>query len=70
MKLFLRENLLLESHFRLLLIIKGQLQRKYKLLSCARALKMLKNEIRITVIGQTVLEIYHFKVNIPRKSEN
>ena len=47
---------------------KGQLRRKYKLLSYERALKMLKNDICITVIGQAVLEIFHFKVDIPRKS--
>ena len=29
---------------------------------------MLKNDICITVIGQAVLEIFHFKVDIPRKS--
>ena len=28
---------------------------------------MLKNNICITVIGQAVLEIFHFKVDIPRK---
>ena len=48
--------------------IKGQLQRKYKLLSYERAFKMLKNDICITVIGQAVLEIFYFKVDIPRKS--
>ena len=31
--------------------LKGQLQRKYKLFSCERALKMLNSDIRITVIG-------------------
>ena len=29
---------------------------------------MLKNDMCITVIGQAVLEIIHFKVDIPRKS--
>ena len=29
---------------------------------------MLKNDICITVIGQAVLELFHFKVDIPRKS--
>ena len=29
---------------------------------------MLKNDICITVIDQAVLEIFHFKVDIPRKS--
>ena len=47
---------------------KGQLQRKDKLLSYERALKMLKIDICITVIGQAVLEIFHFKVDIRRKS--
>ena len=46
----------------------GQLQRKYKLLSYERDFKMLKNDICITVIGQAVFEIFHFKVDIPRKS--
>ena len=48
--------------------IKGQLQRKYKLLSCERALKMLKSDICITVTGQAVFEIFHFKVDIPGKN--
>ena len=50
------------------LLFKGQLQRKYKLLSYERALKMPKNDMCITVIGQVVLEMFHFKVDIPRKS--
>ena len=29
---------------------------------------MLKNDICITEIGHAVLEIFHFKVGIPRKS--
>ena len=29
---------------------------------------MLKNDICITVIGEAVLEMSHFKVDIPRKS--
>ena len=29
---------------------------------------MLKNDICITVIGEAVLEIFNFKVDIPRKS--
>ena len=49
--------------------LKGQLQREHKLLSYKRALKMLKNDIRITVIGQAILEIFYFKVDIPRKSQ-
>ena len=47
--------------------VKGQLQRKYTLLSYGRALKMLKNDICITVIAQAVLEIFQFKLDIPRK---
>ena len=38
------------------------------LLSYEKALKMLKIDICITVIGQAVLEIFHFKADIPRKS--
>ena len=38
------------------------------MLSYERALNMLKIDICITVIGQAVLEILHFKVDIPRKS--
>ena len=48
--------------------VKGQVQREYKLLSYERALKMLKNNICITVIGQAILKIFHFKVDIPRRS--
>ena len=29
---------------------------------------MLKNDLCITVIGQAVLKIFHFKVDIPRKN--
>ena len=29
---------------------------------------MLKNDLCITVIGQAVLEIFHFKVDVTRKS--
>ena len=50
------------------LYFKGQVQRKHKFLSYERASKMLKNDICITVIGQAVLEISHFKVDIPRRS--
>ena len=46
---------------------KGQLQREYKLLSYERALKMLKNDRCITVIGQAVLKVFDLKVDIPRK---
>ena len=35
---------------------KGQLQRFYELMSYERAFKMLKNDMRITEIGQAVLE--------------
>ena len=43
----------------------------YKLLSYERALKMLKNDISISVIGQAILKIFHFKLDILRKkSEN
>ena len=47
--------------------IKGQLQRFYKLVSYERAVKILKNDICITEIGQVVLEIFEFKVKFPRK---
>ena len=50
-----------------LLIIEGQLQRFYKLVSYERAVKILKNDMCITEIGQTVLEIFEFKVKFPRK---
>ena len=30
---------------------------------------MLQNDICITVIGQAVLEIFHFELNIPRKTQ-
>ena len=49
-------------------ILKGQLQRKYTFLSNERALKMPKNEIRIAVIGQAVLETFHLELDILRKS--
>ena len=38
-------------------VFKGQLQRKYKLLSYERALKMLKNDICITVIRQADISL-------------
>ena len=47
--------------------LKGQLQRFYKLVSYERAVKILKNDICITEIGQPVLEIFEFKVKFPRK---
>ena len=47
--------------------LKGQLQRFYKLVSYERAVKILKNDICITEIGQSVLEIFEFKVGFPRK---
>ena len=46
---------------------KGQLQRFYKLVSYERAVKILKNDICITEIGQAVLEIFTFKVEFQRK---
>ena len=49
--------------------LKGQPQRICKLLSYERALKMLKNDICITIIGQAVLEIFRFKLDIPRESQ-
>ena len=39
------------------LCVEGQLQRFYKLKSCERAFKMLKNDMCITEIGQAVLEL-------------
>ena len=47
--------------------VKGQLQRFYKLISYERAVKILKNDICITEIGQAVLEIFEFKVKFPRR---
>ena len=52
-----------------IVFFKGQLQRTYELLLYKRALKMLRSDICMTVIGQVVLEIVHFKVDIPRKSQ-
>ena len=51
------------------ILFKGQLQRKHKLLSYESASKMLENDLGIIVIGQAVLEIFHFKVDIPRESQ-
>ena len=48
-------------------MFKGQLQRFYKLISYERAVKILKNDICITEIGQAVFEIVEFKVKFPRK---
>ena len=48
-------------------LFKGQLQRFYKLVSYGRAVKILKNDICITEIGQAVLEIFEFKVKFPIK---
>ena len=48
-------------------VLKGQLQRFYKLVPYERAVKILKNDICITEIGQVVLEIFEFKVEFPRK---
>ena len=47
--------------------IKGQLQRFYKLVSYETAVKILKNDICITEIGQAVFERFEFKVEFPRK---
>ena len=43
-------------------IIKGELQRENKLMSYERAFKMLENDMRITEIGQAVLELLSFEV--------
>ena len=51
-----------------IVFFKGQLQKTYKLLLYKRALKMLRSDICRTVISQAMLEIFHFKVDIPRKS--
>ena len=48
-------------------VLKGQLQRFYKLVSYKRAVKILKIDICITEIGQAVLEIFGFKVKFPIK---
>ena len=48
-------------------LFKGQLQRVYKFVSYERAVKILKNDICITEIGQAVLGIFQFKVEFPRK---
>ena len=37
------------------------------LVSYERAVKILKNDICITEIGQAVLELFEFKVKFPRK---
>ena len=47
--------------------VKGQLQRSSKLVSHERAVKILKNNVCITEIGQAVLKIFKFKVEFPRK---
>ena len=47
--------------------VKSQLQKFYKLASYERAVKIQKNDICITEIGQAVLEIFEFKVEFPRK---
>ena len=38
-------------------LLKGQLQRFYKLMSYERVFKMLKNDMCITKIGQAVLKL-------------
>ena len=45
----------------LIQVLKGELQRENKLISYERALKMLENNMYITVIGQAVLELLSFK---------
>ena len=42
--------------------VKGELQHENKLISYERAFKMLENDMYITVIGQTVLELSSFNV--------
>ena len=42
--------------------VKGELQRKNKLISCEGAFKILRNDMYITLIGQAVLELLSFKV--------
>ena len=51
----------------LICLIKGQLQRFYKLISYERAVKILKNDRCVTEIVQADLEIFEFKVKFPRK---
>ena len=46
----------MNSHF------KGELQRENKLTSYERTFKMLENDMCITVIGQSVVELLTFKV--------
>ena len=41
-------------------VFKGELQRENKLISYERALKVLENDMYITVIGQAVLELLSF----------
>ena len=48
-------------------MLKGQLQRFCKFVLYEIALKILKNDICITEIGQAVLEIFNFKDDFPRK---
>ena len=43
-------------------------ERFYKLVSYERTVKILKNDICITEIGQAILEIFEFKVEFPRKN--
>ena len=47
----LKKGKKLSDHNAIILYLKGQLQRKHKLLSYKSASKMLKNDICITVIG-------------------
>ena len=48
-------------------LIKGQLQRFYKLVWSHERVKILKNDRCITEIGQAVLQISEFTVEFPRK---
>ena len=57
----------MHNYWHYLVGVKGQLQRFYKLVSYERAVKILKNDICITEIGQAVLEIFEFKVKFLRK---
>ena len=52
-----RFNLVLRA-----ICVKGELQRKNKLISYERVFKMLENDMNIAGIGQAVLELLTFKV--------
>ena len=51
-----------DSAFVLAWNVKGELQRKNKLILYERAFKMLENDMHIAGIGQAVLELLSFKV--------